>query len=442
MAAAQKRHDGLVTLREPQDLRRCRRTPSRGPRCTCSTSGLPGYAATPLRDMPAWRAAAGVGRVLVKDESSRARSAGVQGPRRAVGHVPAAGERMGGAAVDDAGRPGRHRGRAGRALRLVTATDGNHGRPWPGWPTCSAWAPPSSCSRAPPTPAVDGSEGEAEVIVQPGTYEDAVTTAPAWPATARWWCPTPRGPATRTSPPGHRGLHRRSSPRSRPRAGGGSRRSTPPSSPWRGPGRRRPNQPAGQPSRATARCWSGSSRTPPPASPPPWRPGTWSRSRGRTGRSWPGSTAGSPRCWRCPTVTATFDAFVAIDDDRARQAIRALAGAGLDVGETGAAAGRAAGRGRRAPRARPLPAEATVSAPWSPRASPIPPTSRGSSGRPPRASGRAASRSATGTGPAGGGGRSRTPSSCTTPCRPGRRRPAPPRRPPRRKRPRSSPTGG
>jgi diaminopropionate ammonia-lyase len=39
-----------------------------------------------------------------------------------------------------------------------------------------------------------------------------------------------------------------------------------------------------------------------------------------------------------PTVTATFDAFLAIDDDRCRQAIRALADAGLDVGETGAAA--------------------------------------------------------------------------------------------------------
>jgi diaminopropionate ammonia-lyase len=38
-----------------------------------------------------------------------------------------------------------------------------------------------------------------------------------------------------------------------------------------------------------------------------------------------------------PTVIATFDALVAVDDDRARAAIRALADAGLDVGETGAA---------------------------------------------------------------------------------------------------------
>jgi diaminopropionate ammonia-lyase len=60
-------------------------------------------------------------------------------------------------------------------------------------------------------------------------------------------------------------------------------------------------------------------------------------------------------------VTATFDAFVAIDDDRARRALRALAGAGLDVGETGAAA--LAGLlavVEEHREALPLPAEATV----------------------------------------------------------------------------------
>jgi diaminopropionate ammonia-lyase len=39
-----------------------------------------------------------------------------------------------------------------------------------------------------------------------------------------------------------------------------------------------------------------------------------------------------------PTVAAGFDAFVTIDDDRCRDAIRSLAAAGLDLGETGAAA--------------------------------------------------------------------------------------------------------
>jgi diaminopropionate ammonia-lyase len=39
-----------------------------------------------------------------------------------------------------------------------------------------------------------------------------------------------------------------------------------------------------------------------------------------------------------PTVSAGFGAFVAVDDERCRAAIRALAADGLDVGETGAAA--------------------------------------------------------------------------------------------------------
>src|SRR5690606_5417290 len=39
-----------------------------------------------------------------------------------------------------------------------------------------------------------------------------------------------------------------------------------------------------------------------------------------------------------PPLVAGFEAFVAIEDDRARAALRAMAGAGLDVGETGAAA--------------------------------------------------------------------------------------------------------
>jgi diaminopropionate ammonia-lyase len=39
-----------------------------------------------------------------------------------------------------------------------------------------------------------------------------------------------------------------------------------------------------------------------------------------------------------PTVMATFDVLVAVDDDTCRRAIRAHAEAGMDVGETGAAA--------------------------------------------------------------------------------------------------------
>jgi diaminopropionate ammonia-lyase len=62
-----------------------------------------------------------------------------------------------------------------------------------------------------------------------------------------------------------------------------------------------------------------------------------------------------------PAVAAGFDAFVTIDDDRCRTAIRSLAAAGLDVGETGAAAlgGLMALRSEHGAEL-PVPAEATV----------------------------------------------------------------------------------
>jgi diaminopropionate ammonia-lyase len=62
-----------------------------------------------------------------------------------------------------------------------------------------------------------------------------------------------------------------------------------------------------------------------------------------------------------PTLAATFDAFVAVDDHRCAQAVRAHAEAGMDVGETGAAA--LAGLMAVVDEHRdalPLPAEATV----------------------------------------------------------------------------------
>jgi diaminopropionate ammonia-lyase len=39
-----------------------------------------------------------------------------------------------------------------------------------------------------------------------------------------------------------------------------------------------------------------------------------------------------------PAIEAGFEAFVAVDDDGCREAIRALAANGMDAGETGAAA--------------------------------------------------------------------------------------------------------
>jgi diaminopropionate ammonia-lyase len=50
-----------------------------------------------------------------------------------------------------------------------------------------------------------------------------------------------------------------------------------------------------------------------------------------------GLNCGTPSRVAWPLVSSGFDVFVAIDDDRARQAMRMLAAAGLTAGETGAA---------------------------------------------------------------------------------------------------------
>ncbi|WP_250557576.1 pyridoxal-phosphate dependent enzyme [Pseudonocardia lacus] len=74
-------------------------------------AALPGYAPTPLTELPALAAELGVGRVLVKDESARLGLPAfkILGASWAVDRILA-------------GRPD------GGRLRLVTATDGNHGR--------------------------------------------------------------------------------------------------------------------------------------------------------------------------------------------------------------------------------------------------------------------------------------------------------------------------
>jgi diaminopropionate ammonia-lyase len=50
-----------------------------------------------------------------------------------------------------------------------------------------------------------------------------------------------------------------------------------------------------------------------------------------------GLNCGTPSLIAWPVVSRGIDLFLAIDDERARQAMRALAGAGLVAGETGAA---------------------------------------------------------------------------------------------------------
>jgi diaminopropionate ammonia-lyase len=95
-------------------------------------ASLPGYAATPLREVPALAAELGAGRVFVKDESARLGLPAfkVLGVSWAIHQLL-----TGPPAPDEPDRPGeaglaRLRSLAARrpGLGLVTATDGNHGR--------------------------------------------------------------------------------------------------------------------------------------------------------------------------------------------------------------------------------------------------------------------------------------------------------------------------
>ncbi|GGP42977.1 diaminopropionate ammonia-lyase [Streptomyces abikoensis] len=86
-------------------------------------ASLPGYAPTPLTELPALAAELGVGRVFVKDESSRLGLPAFKalGASWAVRRVLDGRTRgLNGQAADGAG--------AAAPVTLVTATDGNHGR--------------------------------------------------------------------------------------------------------------------------------------------------------------------------------------------------------------------------------------------------------------------------------------------------------------------------
>ncbi len=138
---------------------------------------LPGYAPTPLRDMPALADACGVGRVLVKDESSRLGLPAfkILGASWATYRVlcDRLGEEPSWSTLDDlaavvADRLG--------PLRLVAATDGNHGRAVARMAKLLGLSATILVPDGTADARIDGiaSEG-AEVIVAPGTYDDAIT---------------------------------------------------------------------------------------------------------------------------------------------------------------------------------------------------------------------------------------------------------------------------
>lgn len=304
---------------------------------------LPGYAPTPLHDVPALARAVGVGRVLVKEESQRLGlpSFKILGASWATYRLLC--ERMGGEpdweTLDElaavvAERLG--------PLRLVTATDGNHGRAVARVARLlglrAAILVPDGTAAA----RIDAlaSEG-AEVIVEPGTYDDAVATAASmasatdlvvsdtsWPGyedVPRWviegystmfaeideqlrllW--VPGGVDMVVVPLGVGALGAAAA--SWLRAG---------LEPGEGPVL------LGVES-LDADCVAAAVVA-----------GHLVEVPGPHRSIMAGLNCGLASLVALPALTAGFEAMVAVDDDRARDALRAMARAGLEVGETGAA---------------------------------------------------------------------------------------------------------
>jgi diaminopropionate ammonia-lyase len=311
-----------------------------GPEVQVFHRTLPGYQPTPLRDVPPLAELAGVGRVLVKDESSRlglpafkVLGASWATFRLLADRVGADAEwtsldRLADTVAEELG-----------SLRLAAATDGNHGRAVAHMARLlgvdATIAVPEGTAQA----RIDGiaSEG-AEVIVSPGTYEDAVTFISGMASDTTLI-------VSDTSWPGYEDVPRRVI--------------------------------EGY-STIFAEIEDQAAGAPIDIAVVPLGVGALGASAGaclRAGATWgdgpilvgvePDSAAcvaaavkaghlvevpgphdsimaglncGLASLLALPTVTATFDAFLAIDDDRCRQAMRALADAGLDAGETGAAA--------------------------------------------------------------------------------------------------------
>ena len=327
---------------------------------------LPGYERTPLRDMPALAAACGVGRVLVKDESSRLGLPAfkILGASWATYRVLCA--RLGGeprwTTLDDlaavvADRLG--------PLRLVAATDGNHGRAVAHMARLLGLSATVLVPDGTADARIDGiaSEG-AEVIVAPGTYDDAIslsadmagvrdlvisdTSWPGYEDPPRWVIEgyatifaeidaalegggvdeasadagdevTVTADGIEVGDPvaidlavvplgvGALGAAAGASLRAGFEPGGG------------------PLLVGVEPD--TAACVAAAVEA-----------GHLVEVPGPHRSLMAGLNCGLASMLALPTVTATFEAFVAVDDDTCRRAIRAHAEAGMDVGETGAAA--------------------------------------------------------------------------------------------------------
>jgi diaminopropionate ammonia-lyase len=342
-----------------------------GPQVQAFHQRLPGYAPTPLRDLPGLAAATGLGRVLVKDESSRLGLPAFKVLGASWATYRALVGRMGREpdwttldelAVAIAGQLG--------PLRLVAATDGNHGRAVARMARLLGLSATILVPEGTAEARIDGiaSEG-AEVVVVPGTYDDAVTMSAgmaserdlvvsdtSWPGyqdvpgwviegystifaeiEAQLAVPDDGegadGEADDPADDGvevtHDGVAVRGSAvvdvtvvplgvGALGASAGACLRA------GRGPGDG-PLLIGVEP--ATAACVAAAVEA-----------GHLVEVPGPHRSIMAGLNCGLASMLALPTVTAAFDAFVAVDDDRCRAAMCALAEAGMDVGETGAAA--------------------------------------------------------------------------------------------------------
>jgi diaminopropionate ammonia-lyase len=301
---------------------------------------LPGYAPTPLRSLPSVAAAVGVERVLAKDESSRLGLPAfkILGASWATYRLLC--DRLGGppAWSSPADLAAVVAARLG-PLRLVAATDGNHGRAVARMAQLLGLDATILVPEGTAAARIDGIAGEgAEVVVVPGSYDDAVQMSAglaadderavvvsdtSWPG----YEDTPRrvieGYATifaeiDAADPGPIDLV------AVPLGVGalGAAAGT-----WWRAGREPGDGPALVGVEPTsAACVLAAVEA-----------GHVVEVPGPHDSIMAGLNCGLASPLALPTVAATFDAFMAVDDDRCRRAVRTMAEAGMDVGETGAA---------------------------------------------------------------------------------------------------------
>jgi diaminopropionate ammonia-lyase len=302
---------------------------------------LPGYAVTPLRDAPALAGANGVGRVWVKDESSRLGLPAFKLLGASWAAYRALVERLGRdpepwASLDELRRT------LGplRPLTLATATDGNHGRAVARMAALLGLDADVYVPKGTAAARIAAIEGEgARVTVVDGDYDAAVAAAastagdrclaiqdvgwpgyqqvPAWVvegyATIFWEVDSQLaargepGPDLVVVPVGVGGL-----------AAAAVRH-------WRRPQVGRPPRLVGVEPLAAA-CVLRSLRA-----------GRIVTVPGPHDSIMAGLNCGTPSLVAWPALRAGLDAVVAVADERARHAMRDLAAAGIVAGETGAA---------------------------------------------------------------------------------------------------------